>query len=142
MVLSVYFAPGGVVKTGNRQYRRHFYCAFTALVFAASCAASHSLPDPLKAGWLGESVCEALHEDSYQRILRCKFAPGTGHERHFHAPHFGYAIEGGRMRITDSAGVREVDLPTGSSFTSVGVAWHEVLNVGGTTVIYLIIERK
>ena len=46
------------------------------------------------------------------------------------------------MRITDSTGARDVDLPTGSNFTSEGVAWHEVLNVGRTTVIYLIVERK
>ena len=130
------------MRIGDRQYRIPSFWAIIALVSAASCTAAHSLPDPLKAGWLGEPVCDLLHEDSYQRILLCEFAPGAGHERHFHAPHFGYAIEGGRMRITDSAGAREVDLPTGSSFTSEGVAWHEVLNVGRTTVIYLIVERK
>lgn len=127
---------------GDRQCRRCHLCAIGVLILEVSCTAMQSLPDPLQAGWLGQPVCELLHEDSYQRILRCKFAPDTGHERHFHAPHFGYAIEGGRMQITDSAGVREVDLPTGSSFTSEGVEWHEVRNVGGTTVTYLIIERK
>ena len=46
------------------------------------------------------------------------------------------------MAITDESGTREVDLPTGSSFASDGTAWHEVLNVGNTTVIYLIVEPK
>lgn len=46
------------------------------------------------------------------------------------------------MRITDASGIREVDVPTGSSFISSGIAWHEVLNVGDTTAAYLIIERK
>jgi hypothetical protein len=46
------------------------------------------------------------------------------------------------MRITDESGVREVDLPTGSSFTSDGIVWHEVLNIGNTTVVYLIVEAK
>ena len=46
------------------------------------------------------------------------------------------------MRITDDTGAREVDLPTGSSFTSEGIAWHEVLNVGNTTVVYLIVESS
>lgn len=46
------------------------------------------------------------------------------------------------MRITDSGGTREVDLAAGSSFTSEGVAWHEVLNIGDSTVVYLIIEPK
>jgi quercetin dioxygenase-like cupin family protein len=100
------------------------------------------LPDPLEAGWKGMPVCEKLHEDSDQRILRCTFPPSIGHQRHFHNQHFGYAIAGGRMRITDSSGTREVDLATGSSFASDGVAWHEVLNIGDPTVVFLIIEPK
>jgi hypothetical protein len=66
----------------------------------------------------------------------------VGHERHFHVAHFGYALGGGRMRITDENNVREVDLPTGTSYTSDGVPWHEVINIGDTTVSYLIVERK
>ena len=105
-------------------------------------AAPRPLPDPLAAGWKGRPVCEHLQEDDRQRVLRCTFAPGTGHERHFHRPHFGYALSGGRMRITDPKGTRETVLETGSHFTSEGVAWHEVLNIGDTTVAYLIVERK
>ena len=105
-------------------------------------AAPRPLPDPLAAGWKGRPVCERLQEDDRQRVLRCTFAPGTGHERHFHRPHFGYALSGGRMRITDPKGTRETVLETGSHFTSEGVAWHEVLNIGDTTVAYLIVERK
>ena len=36
------------------------------------------------------------------RILRRSFPPSIGHERHYHPRHFGYAIAGGRMQITDS----------------------------------------
>lgn len=46
------------------------------------------------------------------------------------------------MRITDSSGTREADLATGSSYWSDGVAWHEVLNIGSSTVVFLIIETK
>ena len=113
------------------------YLASVAIVAALTSAA---LPDPLAAGWKGNPVCERLHEDMNQRILRCTFAPGVGHERHYHAPNFAYAVAGGRMQITDASGTREVDLPTGSSFASPGSEWHEVLNVGETTVVYLIIE--
>ena len=111
-----------------------FYLAF--LWFTAP------LPDPLTAGWKGASVCERLHEDESQRVLRCTFPPGIGHERHYHRPHFGYALSGGRMRITDASGTREAALAAGSSYTSAGTAWHEVLNVGDTTVQYLIVEPK
>jgi quercetin dioxygenase-like cupin family protein len=100
------------------------------------------LPDPLEAGWQGSSVCERVHEDDRLRVLRCTFAPGVGHERHFHKPHFGYVIAGGRMRIIDEKGSREVDLATDSSFSSEGVAWHEVLNIGETKAVFLIVEPK
>ena len=117
---------------------------FSALVATAAmvgaCAAQSPLPDPLEAGWKGKPVCEKLHEDSDNRILRCVFPPAVGHERHFHKRNFGYAISGGRVQITDSSGTREVDLVTGSSFASDGIAWHEVVNIGDSTVEYLIVE--
>ncbi len=121
-------------------------CACAAIV-ALQAAFLHgafaidlSIADPLEAGWKGKPVCEKLHEDKKQRILRCTFPPGVGHEVHFHAPHFGYVIAGGKMRIRDETGEREVDLPAHYSWVSEGFNWHEVLNIGETTSIYLIIE--
>jgi hypothetical protein len=106
-------------------------------------AVTQELPDPLAAGWDGEPVCDKLHEDASLRLLRCSFPPGVGHERHFHAPHVGYVIDGGRMRITDKSGTRVVDVPSSSVFSNpAGVEWHEVLNVGDTTSSYLIYENK
>ena len=105
-------------------------------------ALAEVLPDPVAAGWQGESVCEVLREDAELRIFRCTFPPGVGHERHFHLRHFGYALSGGTMRITSDGGIREVTLKTGSYFFSEGIAWHDVLNVGDTTVSYLMIEPK
>ena len=113
-----------------------------ALASITACTATSELADPLAAGWRGTPVCERLHEDSTQRILRCTFPPGVGHERHFHERHFGYTVVGGRMQMTDESGVRNVDVPTDSSFTSDGIDWHEVLNVGDTTAVFLIIEGK
>ena len=115
---------------------------FATLLIVGACAVKSPLADPLVAGWNGKPVCEKLHEDSNNRILRCTFPPAAGHERHFHDRHFGYAIAGGRVRITDASGSREVDLVTGSSYTSDGVAWHEVVNIGDSTIVYLIIEPK
>lgn len=109
---------------------------------SAGCTSSASLPDPLAAGWKGKTVCELLHEDARQRVLRCTFEVGVGHERHYHDPHFGYTIAGGRMRITDGEGVREVDLVSGSSFASPGEDSHEALNIGETTTVFLIVEPK
>lgn len=113
------------------------------IALLSGCAGQPAnLPDPLAAGWEGKPVCEKLHEDKKQRVLRCTFPPGVGHERHYHDPHFGYALAGGRMQLIGADGLREVDLETGSSYASEGVAWHQVLNVGDTTVVYLIVEPK
>ena len=103
---------------------------------------AEELSDPVTAGWQGESVCEVLREDTELRIFRCIFPPGVGHERHFHPRHFGYALSGGTMRVTSESGTREVTLETGSYFFSEGIPWHEVVNVGDTTVSYLMIEPK
>lgn len=126
------------------QDRRVFFVVVTlAGSVATTDAGSESLlPDPLAAGWNGEPVCELLHEDADQRVLRCTFAPTVGHERHYHDKNFGYVLEGGRMRITSATGTREVDLVAGRSFASDGEDWHEVLNVGDTSVVYLMVEPK
>lgn len=114
----------------------------------ASCAVDVDMdwgrgpPDALAAGWNGEPVCELLHEDRSQRALRCTFPPGVGHERHHHPPHFGYVLVGGRMQITDAEGTRTVDILDDTTWDSDGVEWHEVLNVGDTTSVYLIVEPK
>ena len=101
------------------------------------------LPDPLEAGWQGEPVCEKLHEDERLRLLRCSFPPGIGHERHFHPPHVGYVLTGGVMEVTDASGTRTVDAPAGATFSNPGgIEWHEALNVGDTTAVYLMIEPK
>ncbi|WP_425409447.1 cupin domain-containing protein [Hyphococcus sp.] len=109
---------------------------------AEVAAASDELPDPLKAGWQDEQVCALLQETDDVRALRCTFAPGVGHERHFHAPHFGYILEGGTMQITDVSGTREQETPAGATWVSDGVDWHEALNIGDTTTVYIIVEPK
>jgi hypothetical protein len=105
-------------------------------------ATSTEMPGPLEAGWQGHRVCELLRETGRLRVLHYVFPPGTGHERHFHARHFGYALSGGDMKISDASGTRRAKLTTGSRFVSDGINWHEVLNVGASTVEYLIIEPK
>ena len=115
------------------------------LIFLMGCntaVIADELPDPVAATWRGEPVCETLTETAEMRVFRCIFPPGVGHERHFHARHFGYALSGGRMRITDAAGTREVNLQTGTYFSSDGIPWHEVLNIGNTVVSYLMIEPR
>ena len=123
---------------------------FTALKMMAllivltflSCKEALKLPDPLEAGWKGQAVCEVLEDNANVRVLRCVFPPGVGHERHFHAPHFGYTISGSTFRITDSSGTREVKVPSGYAFSKDVITSHEVLNIGQDTGVFLITEYK
>ena len=112
------------------------------LLLLMTQAAASELPDPLAAGWKGEAVCELLHENEKARALRCTFPPGVGHERHYHPPHFGYILEGGVMEITDKDGKREQPTPEGATWWSDGVEWHEAVNIGDTTTVYIIVEPK
>ncbi|MGY8932761.1 MAG: cupin domain-containing protein [Flavobacteriales bacterium] len=124
-------------------FKNQFYLiSLLLLSFFISCKPSSSLPDPLTAGWKGKKVCELLEENKSQRILKCTFAPGIGHERHFHLPHFGYTLVGSTFKIKDTTGTREINVKTGSYFNSNGTEWHEVLNIGDRTAIFLIIEPK
>lgn len=112
------------------------------LVLFISCNSNNTLPDPLQAGWNNESVCQVIEENETVRVLKCTFPPGVGHERHYHNPHFGYTIAGSTFRIKDTTGVREVEVLTGTDFYSQGTEWHEVLNIGDTTGVFLIVEPK
>ncbi len=106
------------------------------------CKDKKQLPDPLEAGWDGQAVCEVLNENKELRVLKCTFEPGIGHEKHYHNPHFGYTLSGSKFRITDEEGTREVRVPAGYSFSKDKVTTHEVLNIGETTAVFLIMEYK
>lgn len=119
-------------------------CA-AAIGFAITGASSHdlkSLPTAVDAGWKGEKVCEVLTDNVEMRVARCTFPPAGGHERHSHPPHWGYILSGSTMQMTDADGTVVRELAAGASWWSDGTEWHEVLNVGGTTGVYLIVEPK
>ena len=122
-------------------------CFFTILLASCDNSTSHGageklLPDPLEAGWKGSKVCEVLEDNDDVRVLKCTFPPGVGHERHYHPTHFGYTLKVGTFQIADTTGTREVTIPDGYSFLNEKIAWHEVLNVGQDTAIFLIMEPK
>lgn len=115
---------------------------FVLSILLNSCKDKNDLPDPLQAGWNGNPVCELLEDNENIRVLRCTFEPGVGHEKHYHKRHFGYVLAGSKFRIKDASGVREVNPITNSHFYSDGTEWHEALNIGDSTAIFLIIEPK
>ena len=123
-------------------YRKPFFAIYLLSILIVGCNKTNKLPDPLEAGWKGEAVCEVLEDNDELRVLKCAFEPGVGHEKHYHNPHFGYTIAGGKFRITDTTGTREVNVPTGYSFSNDKISSHEVLNIGETTAVFLIMEYK
>ena len=112
------------------------------LLLIVSCKHQNDLPDPLEAGWNNQAVCELIEDNDKVRVLKCTFKPGVGHEKHYHKPHYGYTIAGSTFRIKDTTGTREVNVPTGYSFSKTEMSEHEVLNIGDSTAIFLIIEYK
>lgn len=112
------------------------------ILFLSGCVSIAKHPDPLKAGWQNKSVCELLEDNTKVRVLKCTFRPGEGHDRHHHKPHFGYTLSGSTFKIKDTSGVREVAVLTGTDFYNEGIEWHEVLNIGDSTAVFLIIEPK
>jgi len=101
------------------------------------------LPEAFDAGWKGEKPCQVLYETDSMRVARCSFAPGIGHEKHFHYPHFGYVLEGGTMSITNEAGETQVrQVTTGKSWSTSEITIHEAVNTGDKSTSYLIIEPR
>lgn len=100
------------------------------------------LPHAFEAGWKGRKVCELLFEDDSVRIGRCTFPPGIGHEKHFHHPHFGYALTTNTMQITDAQGTETSEVSAGATWSTETVTIHEAVNIGETTAGYLIVEPK
>jgi quercetin dioxygenase-like cupin family protein len=126
------------MKLNNSTLKLHLLVVLLVL----SCEQAPQLPDPLNAGWEDQPVCEVLEDNSNIRVLKCTFPPNIGHEKHYHEPHFGYTLSGGTFRITDASGSREIDVPTGYSFSNDSISEHEVLNLGSTTAEFLIVEYK
>lgn len=101
-----------------------------------------NLPDPLEAGWQGKKVCEVLEENKKLRVLKCTFPPNVGHEKHYHPIHYGYTIKGSTFKIITDDTTRIVKVHTGTSFSNEEITSHEVLNIGDSTAIFLIMEPK
>lgn len=112
------------------------------LIMPSFAVAQERLADTIEAGWKGEPVCEVLYEDDKIRTGTCTYPPGIGQERHTHGPYFSYVVSGGTLEVTSERGTFQSTSITGNSGKSNGVKWHELVNVGDTTIKFLFVEQK
>ena len=116
--------------------------AALGLLISTSAAVSEDVPDALSVEWQGQHPCEKLYEDAEIRALRCTFAPGAVHVRHSHPGNLVYTISGGKAKAQDDKGTREGQPKTGGFSNNPPTPWHEVTNIGDTTLSFLVIEKK
>jgi quercetin dioxygenase-like cupin family protein len=107
-----------------------------------AAARSDNVPDALSVEWQGQKPCEKLFEDAQIRIARCTFPPGAVHVRHSHPGYLSYVLSGGKGQIHDEKGTRQVEVRSDTYTNNPPIPWHELTNIGDTSLRYLIIERK
>jgi quercetin dioxygenase-like cupin family protein len=113
-----------------------------AFLTPVDAMAQISVPNALSVEWQGQKPCEKLYEDAQILIARCTFPPGSKHLKHSHPGYLSYVLSGGKVQIEDAKGTRQLEPRTGSYANSPPIPWHELTNVGDTTVSYLVVERK
>ena len=111
-------------------------------MLSPAAIAQEKLSDTFEAGWNGKPVCDVIEEDDFMRMFICTYPPGGGQDKHYHGPYMGYIVQGGTLRSTGPNGTRESTSVAGRSLNSPGVEWHELINVGETTVQILGVEKK
>src|SRR6516162_5434903 len=116
------------------------FFGMTALTVPAAIA--EDVPDALSVEWQGKKPCESFFEDAQIRVSRCTLPPGTVHVCHSHPSYVYYVLSGGKAEVKDDKGTRKADLATGSFIESPPVPWHDLANIGETTLQFLIIEKK
>ena len=99
-------------------------------------------PDALAVEWQGKKPCEKLHEDEQIRILRCTFLPGAKHLRHQHPSTFVYTLSGGKLERVNETGTSQGEAVTDTFVMNAPISWHEVTNVGDTTMRFVVVEMK
>src|SRR5258708_32035217 len=117
------------------------FLGMTVLV-APFAVMAEDVPDALSVEWQGQKPCEKLFEDDQVRISRCSFPPGATHVCHSHPAYLFYVLSGGKAQVRDEKGTREVEIRSGSHVDAPPVPWHEVTNIGNTTLQFLTSRRN
>jgi quercetin dioxygenase-like cupin family protein len=145
MAIKLPLAQSAVPKSnswGGQMIRHAIGLAALGLLISTSAAMSEDVPDARAVEWQGQHPCEKLYEDAEIRALRCTFPPDAVHVRHSHPGNLVYTISGGKIKGQDDKGTFEGEPKTGGFRNNPPTPWHEITNVGDTTLSYLVIEKK
>ena len=87
------------------------------------------------------SVYQKLMENERIRLLKMDFQPEERTILHFHPDHLLYALEGGKMAITDTTGgnATVIELDAGDYHWFKG-GKHSIVNIGTTTISAIVVE--
>ena len=113
-----------------------------ALAATLSVAQAADVPDALSVEWQGKHPCEKLFEDAQVLVARCTFPPGAMHVCHSHPSYLSYVVSGGQAQVQDEKGVRKVNVVAGALADVPPTPWHELTNVGDTTLQFVVVEKK
>jgi beta-alanine degradation protein BauB len=100
------------------------------------------VPNALAVEWGGNKPCEKLFEDEQIRVARCTFPKGAMHLCHYHPSYFSYVLSGGQAQVQDEKGIRKIEVVAGTFADIPPIPWHELNNIGETTLQYLVVEKK
>jgi beta-alanine degradation protein BauB len=113
-----------------------------AMILAPCAALAEDVPDAFSVKWQGQHLYQKLYEDAQIRVGRCTFPPGAVHACHSHPAVLVYTLSGGKGQERDARGTRQFEAKTGEFSSNAPTPWHELKNIGDTTITYLIIEKK
>src|SRR6478736_9824364 len=116
--------------------------ASLSLLAAPSAVMADDVPDALSVEWKGKHPCEKLFEDAQVRVARCTFPPGAMHVCQSHPSYLSFVVSGGQAQIQDEKGVRKVNVVAGALADVPPIPWHELTNVGDTTLQFVVVEKK
>jgi hypothetical protein len=87
-------------------------------------------------------IYKVLFENERVRLLDVRMKPGDASAQHSHPDYLLYALEGGRVKLSDASGESaEVDVPAGATMWR-DAEEHSARNVGTTELHALFVELK
>ena len=87
-------------------------------------------------------VYKSVFENDKVRLLEVRMKPGDESSLHSHPNYLVYALEGGRVKLTDASGEgAEVEISPGDTMWREAEE-HSARNVGDTELVALFVELK